>query len=144
MPSSPPRLRRGALAAAVLLAAACDSPSAGGVECPEHSTGCARVEGRVLDGSADPIGNATVSFRPSGLGVLYQFAVTITGPNGRYALDVWRMSAAPADTVTVWVRAAFPFQVGGAPADSVQVHLHLAPPGAEPATVRQDVVIASP
>lgn len=140
-----PALPRAALAVLLVLStAACDSPSASIPACPENSTGCARLEGRVLDGSGDPVRNATVSFRPLGLGVLWQFAVDITDSNGRFALDVWRMSAAPVDTATVWLRAALPFQVGGTPADSVQVHLQLSGPGEEPTTVRQDVVISTP
>lgn len=144
MPSPPLHLRRASLAALLVLsAAACESP-AGGNECPSGSTGCARVEGRVIGENAQPVTGAAVTFHSAGGGGLYEFAAAFTRSDGKFRLPVVRTSTSSVDTATVWVRAELPFQVGGAPADSVQVLLNFAGPGERLTTVQQDIVVSDP
>ena len=151
MPSSPPHrssgLRRGPLAALLLLSAsACVLLPGDGACSPRggDGSGCARVEGRVLDEAGEPLARAVVTLGAPEGGASYDFPVYTTGGSGRFSLQISRMMPGTVDTVTMWLRAALPYRPGAIPSDSVQVHLHIAPVGEEPQTVHQDVVIADP
>jgi hypothetical protein len=151
MPASPPHrssspLHCGPLAALLLLSAsACVLlPGEGGCSSRGgQGSGCARVEGRVLDAAGDPLSGAVVTLRPPEGNASYDFPVSTTGGSGRFSLRINRKLPGQTDTVTMWLRAALPLRPA-IPSDSVQVHLHIAPVGEEPETVHQDLVITDP
>jgi hypothetical protein len=150
MPASSPyrsfRLRRAPLAALLLLSAsACVLlPGEGGCSSlGGQGSGCARVEGRVLDEAGEPLSGAVVTLSAPEGHASFDFPVSTTGRNGRFALQINRKLPGQTDMVTLWLRAALPF-LPAIPSDSVQVHLHIAPVGEEPETVHQDLVIADP
>jgi hypothetical protein len=151
MPASPPHrsffgLRRGSLAALLLLSAsACVLlPGEGGCSSRGgQGSGCARVEGRVLDEAGEPLSGAVVTLSAPEGHASFDFPVFTTGRSGRFSLQINRMLSGQTDTVTMWLRAALPFRPA-IPSDSVQVHLHIATVGGDPETAHQDLVIADP
>ncbi len=149
------------LCAAVALAALPGCNSAASVQldsrvCEQSyefgNTGCAAIEGRVVDADDRGLAGISVVTRQLPGQAIFATSVATTDTNGRFSLRITRMvGRSPAtgpDTVSLWVRAADPRSAGvGVVAtrrDSALVQVEMALIGQIPEPARVTIRILQP
>lgn len=109
--------------------------------------GCARVGGRVLNASGQPVAGANVrlSVAQGTESRAGELGLAVSRADGRYEVESIRYSPPSGqtnpDTVTMYLSVGLPGQAGPAAPDSVPVVVHFSPVGALAIVVQRDIQI---